>query len=459
MNDKKISRGRFLSYSAVAGAAGVIGVPAILSSCGSGGSKSEGGYTPIQSGAEIYIPDLKRGKAVDGRQIKAGVIGCGGRGSGAALNFLDSANDVTITAIADLFLDKSQILRESLGKDRGIDIAADQVYNGFDAYKNLIDNADIDMVIIATPTLFHPTHMKYALDNGKHVFVEKPAAVDAVGCRTVLAACKVAESKRLSVVTGTQYHHSPQFVESCRRIRQGMIGDIVSGNCYYNQGAPWYVTRKPGWSDIEYMIRDFFSWYWLSGDYILDQCIHYIDVFGWITNLKPVSAVGMGARARRTTGNIYDFITADLVYEGGVHCNAQSRQIDDCANNHGTFIFGTKGSWNTQDFAIRDLDGNILWQWNDEISKEYPVQDPYTLEHADLVTHIRQDDPICLADVAAYSAAMCNMARESAYSGKEFTYDEFINSDLNYMPEDIKLGPYPGGMPAMRLPGRPKNDE
>ena len=455
MSKNKISRSEFLSYSALAGAAGVIGVPTALTGCGSGKqSAEETGYVPLQGGAEIYIPDVRGGKAIAGRRVKAGVIGCGGRGSGAANNFLDCADDVTITALADLFPDKLQILRDALLK-RGVSVADDSVYYGFDAYRQLIDNADIDMVIIATPTLFHPYHMKYAVDNGKHVFVEKPAAVDAAGCRTVLAACKVAEAKGVSVVTGTQYHHSPAYIESCKRIREGWLGEIVSGNCYYNQGGTWFIKRKEGWSDIEYMVRDFFNWHWLSGDFILDQCVHYIDVFGWITNLKPVSALGMGGRAQRTEGNIYDFITADLVYEGGVHCHAMSRQINECANLTATYIYGTKGWWNTLDFGMRDYQGNVHWKWDGEAyADEYPIQDPYILEHADLVNHIRRDDPICLGEVAAHSAAICNMARESAYSGQLFTFEEFMNSDLNYMPEDIKLGPYPGGIPPVRLPGK-----
>ena len=463
MAKNKISRGKFLSYSAMAGAASVIGVPAILSSCKDGGTKAGGasdtGYQPLVSGMpEVtdYTDVLKRGKAFDGRDIKAGIIGCGSRGGGAADNFLNCGDGVSIVAMADIFEDRLDDLRKNLAKRNNI-VADDQIYYGFDAYQKLIDNADIDMVIITTPTLFHPLHTKYAVEKGKHVFVEKPAAIDAVGCRTMLAACKIARAKGLSIVTGTQRHHEASYYESYKRVREGMIGEIVSGNVYWNQGGPWFIKRKAGWSDMEYMLRDFFSWSWLCGDHIVDQCVHNVDIFTWFSQLKPVSAVGMGGRARRTTGDVYDFMSVDIVYEGGVHCHAMQRQIDDCANFTGEIIHGTKGTWNNSEKKIRNLKGEVVWDWNtDPIKAEYAenCEDGYMLEHADLVSRIRKDDPIVMAELTVYSSAACDMGRESAYHGPEYTFEEFINSDLDYMPNPLTMGSYPGGMPQPKLPGK-----
>lgn len=441
MSKNKISRGQFLSYTAV-GTAGLIGLPAVLTACGGGsGSKSgEAAASPLKSSFEGYAPDLTRGRAVDGRPIKAGIIGCGGRGSGAAMDFLNSANDVSIVAMADVFKDRLEGLRAGIKEKQGKDVADDQIYYGFDAYQKLIDNADIDMVIVTTPTVFHPDHMKYAVEKGKHVFCEKPASVDAVGTRKVLSACKTAQANNLSIITGTQRHHTPSYVESYRRVREGMIGDIVSGNVYWNQGGPWFVNRRPEWTDMEYMLRDFFSWNWLCGDHILDQGVHNVDVFTWFSGLKPVSVVGMGGRAQRTTGDIFDHFSLDITYEGGVHCHAMARQIDDCVNNVSETIHGTKGSWSSNDFAIRDLAGNVLWQWDETEAAKYPEHNGYINEHADLVTRIRENKPICMAEITALSSAACNMGRESAYTGKEYTLESFLASDHSLMVEPLTLG-------------------
>lgn len=458
----KISRGKFLSYSAMVGAAGVIGVPSLLTSCAGGADSQSGdastGFTPLKSDMPVYIPDVKSGKAVDGRPIKAGLIGCGGRGGGAAMDFLNCGDGVSITAMADIFPDRLEAVRENIKNQKNNEVADDQIYIGFDAYQKLIDNADIDMVIIATPTIFHPIHAKYAVEKGKHVFVEKPAAIDAIGCRTMLAACKIARANNLCIVTGTQRHHEPRYIEAYRRVRDGWIGEITSGNVYWNQGGPWAVKRKPGWTDMEYMLRDFFSWNWLCGDCIIDQAVHNVDVFTWFSHLKPVSAVGMGGRARRTSGDIYDFFSGDIIYENNVHCHVMQRQIDDCANRVGEEIHGTKGYYDSNTNKIYDLEGKVLWSWDDDpVKDEYKQHNPYILEHANLVSHIRQSDPICLAEVTTFASAACNMVRESAYHGPMYTYDDFINSDLDYMIQPLTLRNLPDGLPKPPLPGKANN--
>lgn len=456
MSKKSISRKEFLSYSAVA--AGSVGVlPSILQSCSSAGSSSsEVKYSPIDdNGVETYIPNLAMDKAVEGRELKAGLIGCGSRGGGVAENFLDAADGVSIIAMADIFEDRMEYLCNTLKEKKNITIDPSRKYFGFDAYKKLIDESDIDIVLIATPTAFHPDHVSYAIEKGKHVFCEKPASVDAVGSRKYLAACKQARAKGLSIVTGTQRHHSRDYVASYQKIREGYIGDIVSANVYWNQGGPWYVNRKPGWTDMEYMLRDFFSWNWLCGDHIIDQGVHNADVFTWMSHLKPVKVTGMGSRAQRTTGDIYDSFAVDIEYEKGVHCMLMTRQIDDCVNRIGEEIHGTKGFWTSNGHQIYDLEGNVVWKYDREAEKAaYSQTNAYVLEHMNLINSIRQEQPICLAETTVWSSLACNMGRESAYTGKEYVATEYLASDHCLMPEKLDLGNCDMSKHVPRLPGK-----
>ncbi len=449
-----LSRRAFLSNAAIIGASGTLGAGSLLTSCSGGGDK----LIPLSAPNEIYIPDLTD-KAIDGKPIKAALIGCGSRGTGAAFNFLSAGDGLSIVACADIFKDRMDTCRKKLKEEKNNEIADDMCFIGFDAYKKACE-APVDMVIIATPTLFHPDQLKYAIEQGKHVFVEKPAAIDAVGYRTYLLAVKQAQSKGLNIVTGTQRHHHRGYVESYKRVREGYIGRITSGNVYWNQGHMNFARRRPEWTDMEYMFRDFFSWNWLCGDHVIDQLVHNVDVFTWFSHLKPVKVIGMGSRLRRVTGNIYDNFSADIEYEGGVHVHGMARQIDDCDNNVGEIIQGTKGSWRSYDMSIRDLDGNVIWKFDEEASKaQYKTQDPYTLEHVDLVSHIRSGKVTNQAETTAISSMACVMARESAYTGKAYTWEQMTTSDLNLMPAELTLGnvdmkpyeviPLPGASPKM----------
>jgi predicted dehydrogenase len=313
---------------------------------------------------------------------------------------------------------------------------------GFDAYKRVCDLPDIDVVLIASPGLFHPEHLKYAVEQGKHVFCEKPAAVDAAGYRKFLTTVRQAQSKNLCIMTGTMLHHHRPYVESYRKIQEGYIGQIVSGNVYTAQGHSHYINRKPEWTDMEYMIRDHFSWRWLSGDILVDQLVHYIDVFTWFSHLKPVQAFGTGARIRKYTGNIYDNFSIDFEYEGGVHVHGIERQINNCGNRVGAIIQGTKGTWNgiNDGGAIYDLKGDLVWKYDDKAAKEqFEQHDPYTLEHVNFVNHLRRGTLINIAETTAISTMACIMALESAYTGKIVTWDEMIQSDTDNMPSDLKL--------------------
>ncbi|MBP3236014.1 MAG: Gfo/Idh/MocA family oxidoreductase [Bacteroidales bacterium] len=446
----KMNRRNFLTTSSLLGAAGLIGVPAIVSAC-KGGSSSKSANEPLRQPGEYYIPDLPD-KAIEGKALKAGVIGCGGRGSGAVENLLEAADGITVTALGDVFQDRIDSLKGKL-KEKGQEVADDHCFVGFDAYQKVIDSG-VDMVIIATPPVFRPVHFQYATSKGVHSFLEKPIAVDPKGYRTIMAAAKQAESKSLSVVTGTQRHHQREYVESFKKIQEGMIGRITGGNVYWNQGMLWYRNREKGWSDMEWMIRDWVNWKWLSGDHIVEQHVHNIDVFLWMTGMHPVAATGFGSRQRRITGDQYDNFSIDFEFENGVHLHSMCRQIDGCSNNVSEFIQGTKGSWNSQDFTIRDLDGNELWKYDKEAAQaEFKQFNPYVLEHVDWVNHIRKGDAHVEAGETGISSLAGVMGREAAYTGKTVKWDEISASELDYMPEKLELGPMDMSKYTVPVPG------
>jgi predicted dehydrogenase len=448
----KISRRDFLSLTAAAGAIGAVGgVTPFLTSC-----ESKPKYTPLKQAGEYYLPDIPD-KAMDGKALKAGLIGCGGRGSGAIQNFLAAANDVTITALGDVFPDRVESVQKQLGK-AGIEIPNDKCFTGFDAYKSVIDSG-VDVVIICTPPVFRPVHFKYATEKGVHSFLEKPIAVDSEGYRSIMATAKQAAAKNLSVVTGTQRHHQRSYLASYQKIMEGYIGEITGGNVYWNQGMLWYRERQDNWSDMEWMIRDWVNWKWLSGDHIVEQHVHNIDVFTWFSGLKPVSATAFGSRQRRITGDQYDNFSVDFVFEGGIHMHSMCRQIDGCSNNVSEFIQGTKGMWygGGDDPYITDLDGNVIWKFDkDAVHTAHAQNDPYTLEHVDWINHIRSNQPINEAEATALSCLAGIMGRESAYTGQTVTWDQISAANQGYLPEDPQLGKVDMSKYTVQVPGTGK---
>ena len=458
MKKNNLTRRTFLKSSAMAGALGVMGTTSsagLFTSC-SGDGKSKNGNVPLKEPGSFYIPDLPD-KAADGKELKAGVIGCGGRGSGAAFNFLNAANGVTIVALGDVFQEKVDSLAENLKNEKNIDIPSDKRFVGLDAYKQVIDSG-VDVIIDATPPFFRPEHFKYAVEKGKHCFLEKPICVDPIGYRTIIAAAKQAQAKNLCVVTGTQRHHQRSYVESYKKIMEGAIGEITGGVVYWNQGMLWYRERQPGWSDFEYMIRDWVNWKWLSGDHIVEQHVHNIDVFTWFTGLKPISAVGFGSRHRRITGDQYDNFSVDFTMENGIHFHSMCRQIDGCANNVSEFIQGTKGSWTTQgETVIKDLAGNVIWKYDHEAEKtNFSQTDPYTLEHVNLINCIRGNKLIEQASETAIANMAAIMGRESAYTGLETKWDAMTASTLDYTPKDLNMGKMDMSAFTVPIPGKPQ---
>jgi myo-inositol 2-dehydrogenase / D-chiro-inositol 1-dehydrogenase len=429
MKKSEISRRSFVGKAATAGVAGVV-IPSLFTGC-----------APKRK--EVIVP-VFLDQAPDGPVLKAGVIGCGGRGTGAALDFLNSGPNLQVTALGDVFADRVSSCHERLKKDKGQDIADENCFVGFDAYQKVIDSG-VDVVILATPPSFRPEHFAAAVDARKHAFLEKPVCVDPTGARSVIASARKAEGLGLSVVTGTQRRHQRDYVATYKEVAQGMIGDLVSGNCYWNQNQLWYRNPNPSWTEMEYMIRDWVNWTWLSGDHIVEQHVHNLDVIHWFMGAYPVSAVGFGSRQRRVTGDQYDNFSIDYEMANGLHYHSMCRQINGTHGNVSERVQGTKG-WSNCKNLISDHAGNELWKY------EYPLDDkgepmksvkvsPYVQEHIDLITAIRTGKPFNEGEATAMSTLVGIMGRISAYTGKKVTMEEVMNSDMKLGPKVFVLGP------------------
>ena len=449
MEKNKMNRRDFLQRSTILGVGGIVGVSALASACK--GPK----YVPLRNPEDYYVPELPD-KAIQGKEIKVGVIGCGGRGSGAIQNLFDAADGIRLTALGDVFPDKIENFRKMAAEQLGQEVPEENCFIGFDAYQKVIDSG-VDMIIDTTPPVFRPDHFKYAVQKGVHSFLEKPVAVDAKGYRTMMAAAKQAQAKGLCVVCGTQRHHQRPYVEAFRKIQEGYIGEITGGNVYWNQGMLWYRNREKGWSDMEWMIRDWVNWKWLSGDHIVEQHVHNIDVFLWMSGYKVAKATGFGARHRRITGDQYDQFSIDFEMENGVHLHSMCRQIDGCSNAVGEIIYGTKGSWNSFDHEIKDLDGNVVWKFdNEKAETEFQQHNPYVLEHVDLVNHIRKGEPIDEATACAMSTLAGVMGRTAAYTGDTVSWDDMSQSEMDYLPEKLEIGPMDMSGYTVQVPGKAK---
>lgn len=386
------------------------------------------GQSPSQQGAPVVTE-----KAADGPVLKAGLVGCGGRGRGAAVNFLDAGPSLQITALADVFQDRVDEARALIKSERGQEIPESNCFVGFDAYKKLLDSG-VDIVLHATPPHFRPEHFAAAVEARKHIFLEKPVAVDAVGSRAVIETAKRAKDLGLCVMTGTQMRHDNGRIETRKRVLDGAIGEILAVRAFRNQGALWFRERQPEWSDMEYMIRDWVNWIWLSGDHIVEQHIHHLDQVVWFMNAHPVNAVGMGARARRVTGDQYDFFSVDYEFENGVHLHSTIRQLNGCVNVRQEVLVGTRGTCNLEG-AILNRAGDVVWKY------EGPKNNPIVQEHVDLVTAIRTGKPVNTAEDTAVSTLVAIMGRDSAYTGKEVSWADLMSSNVRLGPSEYAMGP------------------
>ncbi len=371
--------------------------------------------------------------------IRIGVIGAGGRGTGAAVNAVEAAPGVEIVALYDPFEDRIasslKTLREKV--PNAVKITPETCFTGLDGYKKLLAIKRINYIVTAAPPGFRPLHLEACVKAGKHVFMEKPVAVDPVGVRSVIASSELAAKKGLAIVAGTQRRHQQRYLETMKRVRDGAIGEIVGGQCYWNQGDLWVIKRTPEMSDMEWQCRNWLYFSWTSGDHIVEQHVHNIDVMNWALGATPVKVMAMGGRQVRTApeyGNIFDHFAVELEYPGGVRVASQCRQTKGCAERVEEKIVGTKG----HAFGYGEISGPGAWKFEAEEAN------PYVAEHRDLIESIRDGRPLNEGRQVAESTLCAIMGRMSAYTGRAISWDWAMNaSKLDLFPKTLAFGPNP----------------
>jgi len=397
-------------------------------------------FTKMSAAAFAIIAGQSAAAKPNSDTLKVGLIGVGGRGSGAAMQILQGNENIQLVALADIFEDKVTAGKEKFEKSgdpkvKGkIDIKPDHCFSGIDAYKKLL-KTDIDVVVHGTVPYCRPEQVAAAIDAGKHVFTEKPAGVDPAGIRVFLAAAEKAREKKLSLVAGTQRRHQKEYVETIKKIQDGAIGDIVAMRAYWCGTLPFAHDRKPEWkTDLEYRIRNWYGFCWVAGDSIVEQHVHNLDVINWVKGTHPTSVMASGGRtwkpAEEKYGDIYDHFDCDYEYADGSHMLSMCRHWQG-DGNVSEAVVGTKGKSNCMDMAERGID-------------------PYVQEHIDFVASIRGTGPYLNEGVeVANSTLTAIMGRMSAYTGKKVTWDEALNAELNIVPELDFAKAYPcGPVPA-----------
>lgn len=407
------------------------------------------GTAAVVGGALVAQSHLAFGAFAAGSDIlKIGLVGCGGRGGGAAVNALSADPNVKLIALGDLFEDRLKgtlaNLQNSEFKDR-IDIPAERQFTGWDAYKKVLQT-DIDIVILATPPNFRAEQIKAAVAAGKHVFAEKPIAVDAPGVHSVMATCLEAADKGLAVVSGLCWRYDHGMRATFNQVLAGGVGDIVAIQATYNTGTLKQYPRQPGWSDMEWQLRNWQHFTWTSGDFNVEQHIHSLDKVAWaMRDQTPIRASGTGGRQARQgaeSGHIYDHFNVVYEYENGVKAFCNCRQMDGCDNDVSDHIFGTKGVCDVFKHRIK---GEKNWKFDGDKGNMYVT------EHQELIASIRAGKPINNGDYMCKSTMMAIMGRMSAYTGKTLTWEQAFNSKENLSPGVFEFGPRE--MPPVAVPG------
>jgi myo-inositol 2-dehydrogenase / D-chiro-inositol 1-dehydrogenase len=401
--------------------------------------------------------------------LKVGLIGCGGRGTGAATQVLLSTNTpVKLWAMGDLFQDQLDTCYTMLSEgakgryDREdfksllpkMEVPKSRRFIGFDAFKGVIDSG-VDLVLLATPPHFRPEHFAAAVTAGKHIFMEKPAAVDPTGIRTILAANEIAKQKGLSVVAGTQRRHQNHYRDILQRVTDGAIGEIVSGQCYWNMGLPWgqfKVAHTAAMSDMEWQCRNWFYTTWLSGDHICEQHVHNLDIMNWGIGAHPMQVMGVGGRQARTGpeyGNIFDHFACEFQYPNGVRVSSMCKQQPGAAYHVCERLVGTKGQMYTDQASgyIKDLKNNTTYKY------EGPDENPYYQEHSHLIDSIRQGKGLNEAQAICESTMCAIIGRMSAYTGRALKWNWAMKaSKLDLRPERYVFGDLP--LRPVAVPGK-----
>ncbi len=397
--------------------------------------------TALLSGAMI-LPSVQMNamfNVFNDKKLKIAVVGCGGRGTGAALQALNADDNVELVAMADAFEDRVRgslaSIRKESGDSKKVNVKDEHVFFGFDAAEKAMDLADV--VILATPPGFRPQHFEYAVNNGKHVFMEKPVATDVPGVRKVLAAAKIAKDKKLNVVVGLQRHYQDNYLAALEQLKQDKIGKIVSGQVYWNNEGVWVRERQPGQSELEYQMRNWYYFNWLCGDHILEQHIHNIDVANWFIGEYPISAQGMGGREVRKGkdhGEIYDHHFVEFTYPSGAVIASQCRHQPETMSRVSEFFQGTKGTVSTEgdNATLKDWGGKTLFEHR---GKDDP--NPYQVEHVKLFQSIRNGGVIADAENGAYATMSAIMGRMATYSGKVIKWDEALQSNIALVPDHL----------------------
>ena len=420
------------------------------------------------AGATAYSALAGPVLAAKDAEIRIGLVGCGGRGTGAVLDALGAAtrviypaegyhtedvaegasvkhDNITLVALADLFEDRLTRSRDQFRK-LGIDVPDDRCFTGFEAYKQLLGVSDINYVILATPPHFRPQHLMATVEAGKHAFIEKPGAVDAPGARLIVKAGELATQKGLGIAAGTQRRHDLAYRETVARIQDGAIGDVVYAKAYWNGGQIWVIDREPGWTDMEWQLRNWNYFTWLSGDHIVEQHVHNLDVINWVLGQHPVRAVsGLGGRQVRVGerhGHIFDHFAVEFEYPNGVTMFSQCRQINNCQNTVGEVVVGTQGTSNCANRI--DAKGGSPWRSAEK-------GNPYRLTHEHLIASIIAGAPINEAQAFAESTLTGIMGREAVYSGRPVTWEQVMKSETTLGPDRYAMGPYP--IPPVAMPG------
>ncbi|HJT33333.1 MAG TPA: Gfo/Idh/MocA family oxidoreductase [Pirellulales bacterium] len=391
--------------------------------------------------------------AAGGDLLKVGLIGCGGRGTGAAQQALLADAGVKLTAMGDAFTDRLQKslndLRQLEAKGEvptgSIDVSPERSFIGFDAYQKVIDSG-VDVVLLCTPPHFRPAHFKAAVAAGKHAFVEKPVAVDAPGVRSVLATAEEAKRKGLSIVSGLCWRYDPPKREIMQRIHDGAVGDVVAIQTSYNTGGLWVKHRQPEWSDMEWQLRNWLYFTWLSGDHNVEQHIHSLDKAAWVMRDEPpVRATGLGGRQVRVQpeyGNIFDHHAVVYEYASGVKVFAYCRQQDHCSVDVSDHVLGTKGQ---ADIMGGKITGENAWRYRG------PTPNMYQVEHNELFASIRSGQPIDNSLYMARSTMMAILGRMATYTGQTITWDQAMSSQEDLTPPAYEWSSLP--TPPVALPG------
>jgi predicted dehydrogenase len=383
--------------------------------------------------------------------IRVGIVGCGGRGSGAIEQNLRADANCKLVAVGDTFRDRADGMLNGLRNNPNtrakVDVPAERIFIGLDAYTHVIENCDL--VILSTPPGFRPTHLQAAVRARKNIFTEKPVCVDGPGARMNMESYEAANRDRLNIVAGTQRRYQTGYLESMKRLHDGAIGDILTMRVFWNQGGLWNRARTPQMTDLEWQIRNWLYFTWLSGDHITEQHVHNLDVANWaLGNSHPIKANGMGGRQVRTGpeyGNIFDHFATDYEYPNGVHVHSQARQIEGCANNVSEQAVGTRGKWNSNGYRIT---GATTWSLPRGTDNQ-----PYSDEHVALYRAIRSGNRINALKNVTESTLTAVMGRMASYTGKEVTWEQALNSTQNLMPANLTWDMHIP-VPAVAVPGR-----